>query len=1100
MSKKIEAQIKRFIQNNATPPDTAASKEKWSATEGGNVLSWLQQRAPQQPSRGAIDYLSKVQLNEKTDAQKQASLPKPRSQQQQEQQHELSQQPQQPSQPQQPQQQQQTTNTTAVRKLAQLFPGAQGALMNAPRVKVGDAVIVMDNTKTVMSEPQQPQLQDQQQQQQRPTETVALPRSHRGRNRRETKEERLKRRFEKMTEEAQKRHEEALRTDPEYKKKYQTFQELQAAQQAAQGNFLERYARQEHINLSTSVSERLDIPVILDLIEQHDVVFICTDTGSGKSTSIPKALLELSNDTRVVSTQPRRTATVSIASRVAALRRENVGEDVGYWIRGDKRGDDQTRLWYMTSYTLLLYLLNNPLQPPFTHIVLDEFHERQPDIEVTVALLRLCLLRRTANFKLILMSATLNTEDWEQYFTGLKVATYKQSEPEHPIHDYFMEDVCALIGAEYNESPNVVDRGVDFPLLEKHMFIAQNLISYLNMYADPQHAILVFLPGRAQVEQLQLWLESNMRKPMDIVAWHSAVDLAVIEEAIGRRLPFQQKIYLATDIAEVSITLPDVVFVIDLVLVKRPKINKDDPATVLHPPLLTQWISKGSVAQRRGRIGRVQQGFYFCLLPSSSVGRLPDHADPPIENSRIDELSLHCLQLVSNPVAIFSICHGQPLIETITLSMDTLSQLGCIVNSKDPHAAGERIEEIHSNSQWSPLVLEEAKKVVLAEINNYEYTFIGRILQLIPVSPQPGMLVFYGFLTGLESLMILAAAVTSSLSPFAPNPLEQKRRKRQTVVRAMEETENVMRNMCCGLRSDIVAVMKAVLMFRVCVSENGEDPATIVRQWCLDHHLSYDKLKAILDLEQHIKYELANFIPFRDVVDPQELLAQLEKVAPIVLVMTNVAFVAQSLEVTTEGNTYTNSKETAVGLFTDIAAVPDIHSPSCLRWQEGDIVIPVQLSLLGNRMIASFSTAIASHKQFWLSLLLLTHRLQYATFADDEGAFHVFSVKYYGTERYVETDASTGYAVLHFRQQLSTVCQTLRLLHDHQEMYDDEFAELLQKYKLKPLEAAQRDVIVAIAAFFNNTESITVDEVEHDDDDLDEVSIISLALPKLNHG
>ncbi|ESL10697.1 ATP-dependent RNA helicase [Trypanosoma rangeli SC58] len=1069
MSRKVGAQIKRFFEENATTPENKTSEEKWSSSEGGNVLSWLAQRTPQQPSRGAIDYLSKARSSEKPPAVAQTVLPKPRSQQQQDQQ-------------QQKQQQQPSTGSTA--KASRVLPAAAPGGQVVQQVRVGDTIIVPGETFPAGMQREQLQVH-----------VASSERSYRGRSRRETKEERLKRRREKMVVEAQKLHEEALRADPEYQKKYQTYQELQAAQHEAQTVFLERYAHQEHLNLNNAVIERLDIPVILELVEQHDVTFICTDTGSGKSTLVPKAVLELSQDTRVVTTQPRRTATVSIASRVATLRRENVGEDVGYWIRGDKRGDDQTRLWYMTSYTLLLHLLNNPLNPPFTHIILDEFHERQPDIEVTVALLRLCLLKQTSNFKLILMSATLNTADWEEYFTGLKVATYKQSEPEHPIHDYFMEDVCALTGMRYSGPLDILKHNVGFTLLEEHMAIAQNLIIYLNLYADPQHAVLVFLPGYAQVEQFQLWLERNMPKPVDVVPWHSSVELSVIEDAIRRRDSYRQKIYLATDIAEVSITLPDVVFVIDLVLVKRPKINREDPATVLHPPLTTQWISKGSVAQRRGRIGRVQQGFYFCLLPSSAVASLSDHANPPIENTRIDELSLHCLQLVSNPVAIFSICHGQPLLETITVSMDTLSHLGCIINKKDPMAEGERISEIHSNSQWSPLVLEAARNVVLAEVDQYDCTFIGRILQLIPVSPQAGMLVFYGILTGLESLMILAAAVTSSHSPFAPNPHEQQRRKRDRLPQAMEETENVMRDMCCGLRSDVVAVMKAVLKFRVCVSESGDDAAR-VRQWCLDHHLSQDKLRGILDLEQHIKYELANFIPFRDVVDPQELVVQLEKIAPIVLVMSNVAFASQSLEVTTEGNTYTNSVETAVGVFTDITAVPDIRSPSCLRWQEGDIVVPVQLSCLGNRMLASFATAIASHKQFWLSLLLLTHRINYAAFADDDGAFYVFSVKYHNMTRYVETDAQTGYAVLHFRRLLSLACQTLRLQHDHQEMYDDEFTALLHRYGLKPLLEAQRDVITTMASFLNNTEHITVDEVEHDEEDLDEVSMITLALPQ----
>ena len=245
------------------------------------------------------------------------------------------------------------------------------------------------------------------------------------------------------------------------------------------------------------------------------------------------------------------------------------GEDVGYWIRGEKKGDEQTRLWYMTSYTLLLYLLNNPLRPPFTHIILDEFHERQPDIEVTVALLRLCLKHHTANFKLVLMSATLNTDEWVGYFDGLSVATYKQSEPEHPIHDYFVDDACAMMGIPYQAPPTQGTLQVDHGLMDSMTMIAQYLIRFLNAVSLPQHSILVFLPGRGQVESCAMWLNNTLRHRVEAIPWHSAVELSVIQEAIQRKGGRKQKVYLATDIAEVSITLPDVVFVIDLGLVKK---------------------------------------------------------------------------------------------------------------------------------------------------------------------------------------------------------------------------------------------------------------------------------------------------------------------------------------------------------------------------------------------------------------------------------------------------------------------------------------------------------------------------------------------------
>lgn len=939
----------------------------------------------------------------------------------------------------------------------------------------------------------------------KPAETSAPPppppppapqRRVRGRRRDDDRAARAQQRVAKEEAAARQTHEEAMRTDAAYKKRFETMQELQAAMQASQAEFFDKYSRQQTLLLNHVVTERLDMPVILDLIEQHDVVFICTDTGSGKSTGVPKALLELSPETRVVSTQPRRTATVAIANRVASLRRERVGEDVGYWIRGDKKGDAQTRLWYMTSYTLLLRILENPAEMPFTHVVLDEFHERQPDLEVTVALLRLALLKGSAPFKLVLMSATLNTEDWEEYFAGLKVATYKQSEPEHPIHDYFLEETCTLLGTDYQAPPNLLSRHVvDKDTMDKHFYLAQNLILLLNSCSNPVHAILVFLPGRAQVESMNMWLRSQLAHRVDAVPWHSAVDLSEIEAAMKRHIPGRQKVYLATDIAEVSITLPDVVFVVDLVLVKRPKISKESPASIQYPPLVTQWISRGSVAQRRGRIGRVQQGFYFCLFPASQVGDLPPYSQPPIENARIDELSLHCLQVVSNPVAIFSLCHGQPLVETIVSAMNTLTQLGCILDAKDPLSAGERVEEIYTQQKesWSRMIVEAAQEEARADIPEYQYTFIGRILQLIPVSPQPGMLVFFGFLTGLESLMILAAAVTSSLSPFSINTSEG-RQRHFNVARAMEETENIMRDLCCGLRSDIVAAMKATLLFRLETQRLGENGQAL-RQWCLQKHLSYDKLMAIVDLESHIKYELAEFMPFRNIVEAERLLEQLDKLASMVAVMTNVAFVAQSLEVTSEGNAYTNTKEMALGLFSDLTAVPDIHSPSCLRWQEGDVIIPVQLNLLFDKLLASFSTAIASPKQFWMSLLLFSQRVQYATFSDDDGTFHVFALAYGGKERYVEVDEVAGIIVLEFRRKLSDICAVLRLTHANRLLYEDDITALLACYSLAPLQDLQREVITALVSIFHNLEDMTADEVEHDEDDLDAVSLLSFALP-----
>ncbi|EPY24587.1 ATP-dependent RNA helicase [Angomonas deanei] len=776
--RKKGPKVKRATDaEHVDPPRTSQKTDEsnWNAEEGGNVVQWLAQKtSTAERSRGAVDYLNKKN-KKKADA-------KPDS------------------------------KGDGDKSGAQEIPKPRSA---ANKDQKEGKNVAEELNKIMARNKKEEEAAEGENKWKKEGEQGRRTRGKRTEGRRNHREDGEKKR-QAYEEEARKRHEEAMRTDPEYQKTFETMKERQEAMQVSYQRFSGEYAHQQNVIVDSFVRERLDIPLILDLVDQHDVVFVCTDTGSGKSTTIPKALLELSTETRVVSTQPRRTATVSIATRVAQSRRENVGEDVGYWIRGEKKGDDQTRLWYMTSYTLLLQLLEDPAEIPYTHIILDEFHEQQPDIEVMVALLRLSLLKGRGKFKLILMSATLNTSDWEQYFEGLKVATYKQSEPEHPIHDYFMEDVCTLLGSDYVAPPALCEKGfVEKKLVTNHMYIAEHLIAYINGNSYPHHSILVFLPGRAQVEEMQLTLERHLRSRVDVIPWHSAVDLTEIEAAMRRQIPGRQKVYLATDIAEVSITLPDVVFVIDLVLVKRPKITKEIPASLLYPPLVTQWISKGSIAQRRGRVGRVQQGFYFCLFPAAQIPTLQDHAQAPIENSRIDELSLHCLQIVANPVAVFSICHSQPLAETIASSMNTLTELGCIIDKKDPFSANELCTDFDKarTNNWGKEILTTAEEEASTDIEEFQCTFIGRILQLIPASPQPGMLVFYGLLTGLESLMILASAVTSSLSPFSTGNASR------NLARAMEETENVMRDMCCGLRSDIVSVMKAVLLFRVGAGE-----------------------------------------------------------------------------------------------------------------------------------------------------------------------------------------------------------------------------------------------------------------------------------------
>jgi hypothetical protein len=355
--------------------------------------------------------------------------------------------------------------------------------------------------------------------------------------------------------------------------------------------------------------------------------------------------------------------------------------------------------------------------------------------------------------------------------------------------------------------------------------------------------------------------------------------------------------------------------------------------------------------------------------------------------------------------------------------------------------------------------------------------------------------------------------VTSSLSPFSIHVNDthldsgRKRKKKDDWIgRAMERTESVMKEMAKHLRSDIVAVMRMAITFKLKRAELSsslpeQEMQFELRKWCMENWVSLDKLLSIEDLEQHIKFELSSFIPFRDVDDHRTLLDQLDIISPLVLVMTNVAFAAQALEVTSEGNSYTATREGAVGLFSDLRAVPDLHSPSCLRWEQGDVIVPVSVALHFSKMLVSFSTAIRNHSQFWLSLLLFAHRVRYAAFSDDQGVFYVFALSYSGRDRFLEVDSELSTAILEFRDTLSRLCATLRLRYGHKEYFEEDFdSEILAPRGLPSINGQQRAVMGLLASrFFSpHMENVEIVDVEHDDDDLDKHSILSFSLDQLH--
>lgn len=799
--------------------------------------------------------------------------------------------------------------------------------------------------------------------------------------------------------------------------------------------FIDRYSEQEDheaVQVGATVGF-LDVDECLKVIAANDVTFVVTDTGTGKSSLVPNALLKDPN-VRIANSQPRRTAAINLAHRVASLRHEKVGETVGFWVRGEHCGDvEKCRLMYMTSYTVLLYIIGHPEDNVFTHIIIDEFHERQPDVEVMLGLLRLAVTVKRNNLKIILMSASVELELWKQYFTGLTVGEYSTCQPRYSIHDYYMEEVCRLVGASCNATkmnPSGLATSLE---LKNSLHLVKEMLNFLAQKAEPKDSILVFLPGRTVVEEMVLWVNTNLHHQLDPIPWYRDMELAKIQANLKRQATTRKKVYLATDIAEVSLTLPDVVFVIDSGFTKKPRIEPTKRNSVVFPPLELLWCSRSSNRQRRGRVGRVQQGFFFTMVPESY---LPDllEMEPQIANSTIHELVLHTLQVCSNPVGCFNLCRVTPKDVSIQLSMSVLQDGGYVLRHDHPMAAANAVDTPDSKA-WRDIVIGYEANAGLKG-DTYVTTLKGCVAQRLPLNIESSTMVYLGLVFGVESMMILAAAIAACGSPFYTTAGESDRSVKK---QAVNSTSDVMKSCSHGLPSDIISALHVTIQFKkqraLGVSDEGEE------QWCREHGVMSSRLVDIIRLEAQIKDQLKEQVSFVDIVDALELESQLDSIASLVSLLSAAAHMERALFVQFDQRRAQREKRVGPSIFLGLDALADLFVASVCPWDVNRIVIPLSIQTRYDKLLGAFATQLQPNV-FNVMLLMLAPQVVFETRSSEV----LFGVELYGTKLRMKADRRSGADILLMRQ---TICVKMSILRE----------QLL--HKVSPTDSSLDDVLAA---------------------------------------
>ncbi|CAL8352958.1 unnamed protein product [Lota lota] len=606
---------------------------------------------------------------------------------------------------------------------------------------------------------------------------------------------------------------------------------------------------------------------LVDLINSSRVLVVSGETGCGKTTQVTQFILDdyitrgMGSLCRVVCTQPRRISAISVAERVSAERAETVGNgnSCGYQIRLQSRlPRKQGSVLYCTTGIILQWLRSDELLSTISHLVLDEIHERNLQSDVLLVIVR-DLLAIRPDLKVILMSATLNAEKFSKYFGNCPMIHIPGLA--FPVEEFLLEDVVEMIGyrpktqnqrpswkkgfmqgrnsrpekeekeAEYKESwpcyaRTLQDKYSDstvevLEMLDNDEKIDVELILALIRHIvlqEEEGAILVFLPGWDNISSLNDLLMAQQMFRSDrfvIIPLHSLMPTVNQTQVFKRPPPGVRKIVIATNIAETSITIDDVVYVIDGGKIKETHFDTHNNISTM----AAEWVSLANAKQRKGRAGRVRPGKCYHLYNSLRASLLDAYQLPEIMRTPLEEL---CLQIkILNLGAIADFLRkalDPPTEEAVRLAIKHLVDLNALDQSES-------------------------------------LTSLGVHLARLPVEPHIGKLILFGALLGCLDPVLTIAASLSFKDPFFI-PLGKEKMadmRRKTLSR--------------NSKSDHLTIVNA---FQGWEEAKRRGPR-YEREFCWDNFLSANTLQMLHNMKGQFAEHLmkVGFVSSKDPKDPK---------------------------------------------------------------------------------------------------------------------------------------------------------------------------------------------------------------------------------------
>ncbi len=482
--------------------------------------------------------------------------------------------------------------------------------------------------------------------------------------------------------------------------------------------------------------------IIKDALQLHQVVIVCGETGSGKTTQLPKICLDMGRGTMnsgklIGHTQPRRIAATATAKRIAQELGTPMGQDVGYQVRFSDKTGPNASIKLMTDGILLAETQRDPQLRAYDTLIIDEAHERSLNIDFLLGYLRRLLPKRP-DLKLIITSATIDAQRFAEHFTinGKIAPVIEVSGRLFPVEQRYVPlepDVKPDGKKESKEAKEIPDA------------VAEAIANVWREGATGAGDVLVFLPGEREIRDCAEVLRKDhvlaQRFHPEVLSLFARQSIAEQERVFspgnGRR------IILTTNVAETSLTVPNIRYVIDsgLARVKRYSYRNKVEQLQVEP------ISQAAANQRAGRCGRVSDGICIRLYSELDYLARPKFTDPEILRSSLAAVLLRMSALHLPKIAEFPFI-DKPLGRAIADGVQLLDELGAIEYDEAQDAEGKDLN------------------------NNFRLTAIGKQLSDLPLDPRIGRILLAAKdQNALREVTIIASALATQ-DP-RERPLEQ---------------------------------------------------------------------------------------------------------------------------------------------------------------------------------------------------------------------------------------------------------------------------------------------------------------------------------------